>query len=300
MNAAVAVPASGRAPAPRQSLTIAVVNNMPEAARRATVRQFRNLLGAGATEHDVIVKFYREHSRGSAVEEEDVDALFDADADGIIVTGAEPRTARLADDPVRPLVGRLVDWAEDTATPAIWSCLAAHAAVLHLHGIERVKLEQKVSGIFAGEILARRHPVMADIGGTWMMPHSRHNTLPEDVLQMHGYSILVWSEEVGVDLFERRGVAPALFLQSHPEYDADTLQREFQRDLKRFDMGERATPPLPPCHYVGEASWRPAAVTLYRNWFRELAERKSLGLRRAPALGATSPELRGLSDFAPC
>jgi homoserine O-succinyltransferase len=61
-----------------------------------------------------------------------------------------------------------------------------------------------------------------------------------------GYRILTHSPEAGVDAFVRPGGAPALYFQGHPEYDADTLAREYLRDVGRFLRGERPLhPPMP-------------------------------------------------------
>ena len=45
-------------------------------------------------------------------------------------------------------MSKLVDWAKDHTASTIWSCLAAHAAVLHSDGIERRALEHKLFGVF--------------------------------------------------------------------------------------------------------------------------------------------------------
>ncbi len=285
---------------PRQSLVIGVVNNMPLAARQATMRQFTQLLHAAASEHDVALKFYRAGSRDDAVEA-DSDTVFDAEHDGLIVTGAEPRTVCLVDDPVWPLVTQLADSAEETGTPVIWSCLAAHVAVMHLDRIDRIPLSEKISGVFVAEVQATGHRLLADLHDGWKAPHSRCNTLSEDDLTSHGYTILVRSEEAGVDLFERRGRAPFLFVQSHPEYDADTLMREFQRDLRRFHLGERPMPPNLPNGYSGQATWRQQAVILYSNWLRELAARKVFRDALGLVAGQQTSRVRQLaSDLLPC
>ena len=77
-------------------------------------------------------------------------------------------------------------------------------------------------------------------------PHSRLNELDEKDLVAAGYQILTRSGEVGVDAFVGPGPAISLFFQGHPEYDADTLVREYLRDVSRFLLGEQAIHPLPP------------------------------------------------------
>jgi len=106
----------------------------------------------------------------------------------------------------------------------------------------------------------------------------------------------------------------SVFLQGHPEYDADTLAREYRRDVQRFMSSELSAPPLPPRDYFppavaarvaawverssngvpsefppeallqGEAAWRAASVRLFRNWLAAVARRKAA--QRAPTLSA--------------
>ena len=110
--------------------------------------------------------------------------------DGLIVTGAEPRSARPAtDEPYwdeLTSAGRLGAGAHRIST--IWSCLAAHAAVLHLDGIERQPLPVKLFGVFA----CRGRRGASDVrrpGPGRRVPHSRCNDLPEGLLAA-GYQIL--------------------------------------------------------------------------------------------------------------
>ncbi len=73
----------------------------------------------------------------------DIAELWDTPLDGLIVTGTEPRAANLTDEPYWETLSKIVDWARDHTASTIWSCLAAHAAVLHADGIERRALKQK-------------------------------------------------------------------------------------------------------------------------------------------------------------
>ena len=68
--------------------------------------------------------------------------------DGLIVTGAEPIADASAEEPYWRELTDVIDWAEANTRSTIWSCLAAHAAVLHLDGIERHRLAAKCSGVY--------------------------------------------------------------------------------------------------------------------------------------------------------
>src|SRR6516165_8889898 len=121
-------------------IVIGLVNNMPDPAIRATERQFGNLINAAAGNLDVKLRYFSlpdvprsESARATFLRfYEDIDELWKGGVDGLIVTGAEPQTPELAHEPYWPALTRLIDWAEDNTISTIWSCLAAHAAVLHI------------------------------------------------------------------------------------------------------------------------------------------------------------------------
>jgi homoserine O-succinyltransferase len=299
-------------------LTIGLVNNMPDSACLATERQFLGLLRTACDNVIVRVRLFaipdvpraEEMRRRLAGRYRDIAELWNAPIDGLIVTGTEPRADRLQSEPYWPVLSRLVDWARDNTSSTVWSCLAAHAAVLHADGVARQPLAKKLSGVFDGEALAG-HQLLAGIAPRLRMPHSRFNDLPELSLRTCGYRLLSCSAAAGIDAFVKEEDHSSLFVffQGHPEYDADSLLREYRRDVGRFLRRERDIYPEIPQNYfnttatflaadfrtraiaerrgeiVGdfpmellvtgiENSWRNAAIGIYRNWINYLKERK--------------------------
>ena len=292
----------------RPPLRLGLVNNMPDAAYDNTERQFGELirLAVGARPVSLQRFFLRGVSRSPAgharvrAHARSVDEIAGAGLDALIVTGAEPRADNLRDEPFWPEFARLVDWADRTGTPTLWSCLAAHAAALHLDGAPRRRLAQKVSGVFAVTLA----PDLSAVAG--YAPHSRSNTVDETDLVERGYRVLTRSPLIGVDGFARAASPRFLFCQGHLEYDADTLSLEFRRDMLRFLRGERTPPPrLPENYYAPQTEntladlrqaalsqrsvavmtqwprslalrhpqpvWRDIAATLYRRWLTPIA-----------------------------
>jgi len=267
---------------------VGLVNNMGDAALAATERQFASLLTDAAGGEPVELRLFSLTSiaRGERARAQmhgryqPAAALADADLDAVIVTGAEPKTADLTQEACWPELARLIDWTVAEAVPTVWSCLAAHAAALRLSGVARRRLPEKLSGVFAARPVSR-HPLLDHAPAMLRTPHSRLNELDADDLERAGYRVLTWSEVAGVDAFVRPGPTPTLFLQGHPEYDADTLLREYCRDLARHQRGERPARPTVPANYVpptalarlatgGQVSptitWRTTALALYRGW----------------------------------
>jgi homoserine O-succinyltransferase/O-acetyltransferase len=298
-----------------QCIEIGIVNNMPDATLAATEQQFKALIDHAAAGRRVRVRFFalpgiaRGEAAARHIQESygDLDALRNDKLDGLIITGCEPKAASLADESYWPSLTRLVDWAADHTRSTIFSCLAAHAAVLHLDGIPRVPIGRKYSGIFECAVVAD-DPLTQGLGLTLRFPHSRLNDLDPGVLSMHGYRALSVSPKVGVDIFIKRYGSLFVFLQGHPEYDAESLLREYRRDVTRFLRGERPDFPAFPENYFDAPleghlasfadrvtdgrsrqphreltslldgvhpakTWRASATGLYRNWMDGLAIR---------------------------
>ena len=246
--------------ADRRRLRIGLVNNMPDAALAATERQFQALVQAAAPERRVELQLFHipeiareaDARRRLDLRYRPATEVEDARLDALIVTGAEPRTAELADEPFWPALARLADFSATRGPPSLWSCLAAHGAVLHLDGMRRQVLSAKCSGVFAcsptREAVQGCDPLLAGVTDPWAAPHSRSNALDEAELRACGYDILTRSVEAGVDAFVRRrpGAPPMLMLQGHLEYDPASLALEFKRDLQRFLDAEREAPPALP------------------------------------------------------
>jgi homoserine O-succinyltransferase len=279
-------------------LTIGLINNMPTAAIRSAERQYHEILTEAAANTPLILRWFRV-SGARPPHYESMDDLWDSKVDGLIVTGAEPKAARLSDEPFWLPLTQTIDWAARNTRSTIWSCLAAHAAVLYLDGVERQPREQKLFGVF-DSIKITDHPLFADAEPIWRVPHSRWNDLPEAKLDACGYTVLAKSPDAGVDTFVKVFKESLfIFLQSHPEYDIGALKREYHRDVSRYHHGQQDSHPNVPANYfdgktaaelealhidpAGIAKglelvehaelpegWRHVAVQLYRNWFRYL------------------------------
>jgi len=294
-------------------IVIGLVNNMPDAALRSTEEQFRGLLQAAAGSRAVRVRLssFPELPRSSEAVEHiarsywPIDELLAAPLDALIVTGTEPRAARLSDEPYWQRSVDLLAFAEQHTAASVWSCLAAHSAVLHLDGIERRRLTEKRCGVYEHAILPG-HPLLEGVSAPMHMPHSRWNELSAEALRAAGYTLLSWSAESGADAFVRQERSLLLFFQGHPEYEDLTLLKEYRRDVGRYLRGEQPHYPTLPCGYLSpdalaglsafreqalaersasllekfpfaavaaelKNTWRPAAVAIYRNWLSFIA-----------------------------
>jgi homoserine O-succinyltransferase/O-acetyltransferase len=237
-------------------LTVGLINNMPDAALQATERQFTRLLRAAAGDKRIHLHCFslpsvkrsqqaKQLMDGRYADIADIDRMH---IDGLIVTGAEPVAATLPEEPFWKDLTAIIDWAETNTRSAIWSCLAAHAAVFHLDGIERQRLDVKCSGVYDCAKVSDDW-LMTGITSPLKVAHSRINALDKGDLIAHGYQLLTESPQAGVDIFAKRLRSHFVFLQGHPEYEALSLQREYLRDITRYLSRQRDIYPAFPAGY---------------------------------------------------
>jgi homoserine O-succinyltransferase len=305
-----------------ESITIGLINNMPDAAFKATERQFVSLLDAASESIEVQLSLYTLPSiartestvRRAASHYASAETLWSAGRndldglDGLIVTGKDPVSADLRDEPCWEMMTQIIEWARENTHSTVWSCLAAHAAVLQMDGIQRRRSEEKQFGIFACE-RASEHPLLAGAPLRFNVPHSRWNGISTNDLEACGYRVLVRTADAGADMFVKDGKSLFVFFQGHPEYESDTLLREYRRDVERYLRREASAHPGIPRGYFDhvteraltdlrekamhgqdgelrahlatalkasaiENSWHKTAARIYRNWLEEIRTRK--------------------------
>ncbi len=251
-----------------RDLVIGLVNIMPPAAMLQTDRQFTSLLNLAARQRTVHVKYFstfhpsRNTTALSSIDHAyaDINALWNTHLDGLIVTGTEPHATSMTDEPDWPMLAALVDWAADNTISTLWSCFSAHAAVFRLNGIGRQRFAEKLSGVFECTKVTA-HEVVAAAPPRWYVPHSRHNSLPEEELRAHGYIILSHAPCCGADIFMKQcHNSQFVFFHGHPEYDAETLFGEYCRDIRRFLTGQRLTYPSIPKNYFDQETEKAFSV----------------------------------------
>ncbi|MGY8663622.1 homoserine O-succinyltransferase [Bradyrhizobium sp. UFLA05-109] len=288
------VPALDDARVDSREITIGLINNMPDPALKATERQFMKLLQAAAGTRRIRFQCFslpsvkRSPEARWHVESEysDLSDLRRRRFDGLIVTGAEPVAPDLDQEPYWRDLTDIIDWARTNTRSAIWSCLAAHAAVLHLDRIARRPLAAKCHGIFECETVGS-DPLTRAAPAPLKVSHSRLNEVTETDLARHGYQVLTRSAKAGVDVFVRQYASRFVFFQGHPEYDALSLQREYLRDIGRFLAREREAYPSVPVSYFDAAT----EVKLFR--FEKRARHQ-----RHPAMASELPALNLRGDIA--
>jgi homoserine O-succinyltransferase len=111
-------------------------------------------------------------------------------------------------------------------------------------------------------VSATGHPLLRDINTRFDVPHSRHNDISRAQLEAAGLAVLAESLEGGVHMAASPDQFRVIYMQGHPEYDANSLLKEYRRELYRYANDERDTPPPLPENYFSSNAVRSALDAL--------------------------------------
>jgi homoserine O-succinyltransferase len=253
-------------------MQVAILNLMPN--KIETEVQILRMLSN--TPLQINVEFVRIHNKGSKhTPKQHLDnfyRLFDdikhQQYDGLIITGAPLALLDYEEVSFWPKICEVFDWAEKNVTSTMFSCWAAHAALYHYYGLKRHLREKKLSGVFNHQTLVAKQPLTRGFDEHFFVPHSRFGYIKTvDYQAITELDILAQSAEAGVYLVASEN-RQQVYLTGHPEYDVNTLDEEYFRDL---NAGNKPT--YPENYYKdddpGNApvnNWRSHGSLLFTNW----------------------------------
>ncbi|MEM6293160.1 MAG: homoserine O-succinyltransferase [Myxococcota bacterium] len=267
-----------------RELHIGFLNMMPDAALAVTERQFMHLVGSSGVDALVYVHAFSIPGLGRSAQTQayvdthyaSVEDLKRGGLDALIITGANVANPSLDQEAFWEPLRAIMDWASQNVATVLCSCLATHALVKALYGIDRTPLPTKCWGVYGHRIVGR-HPLLRDVKTCFEVPQSRHNQVSRAQLEAAGLTVLIESDEAGVHAAVSPDQFRFVFLQGHPEYDANSLLKEYKREVNRHLDGARADYPPHPVHY-----FTPDAAALVGAYQRRAVE--------AMRAGTTPPE----------
>ena len=196
------------------------------------------------------------------------DQIKDQKYDGMIITGAPVENYDFTDVDYWPELCRIMDWTRDHVHSTLHVCWGAQAGLYYHYGIPKYSLEKKLFGVFPHVALKKQSPLFRGFDDVFYVPHSRHTeNHEEDIRKIPELEMLAVSEEAGVFAVKSEDNR-RFFITGHPEYDPDTLAREYFRDV------DKGLPIDIPKHYFPNddptqapiVRWRSAAQLFYTNW----------------------------------
>ena len=188
--------------------------------------------------------------------------------DGMIITGAPVEKLEFEDVEYWDELCRIMEWSRTHVHSTFHICWGAQAGLYYHYGIPKHLLKEKLTGVFEHRVTHAGSILFRGFDDVFYVPHSRNTTvLKEDILKVPALKILAESDEAGVYAVSTDG-GRQIFITGHSEYDADTIDREYRRDL------EAGIDPQIPKHYYPDddpsrppvCRWRSGANLLYGNW----------------------------------
>ena len=196
------------------------------------------------------------------------DDIQDKHFDGMIITGAPVENLSFSDVDYWPELCRIMEWTKLNVHSTMHICWGAQAGLYYHYGIPKYSRPKKLFGIFEHHALRPTASIFRGFDDRFLLPHSRHTTVHEEDIRKHSeLELLAVSDAAGVFMVKSRDNRQ-FFITGHPEYDADTLDLEYRRDVSRglpIDIPENYYPDNDPGQRP-QVTWRAHAQLLYTNW----------------------------------
>lgn len=196
------------------------------------------------------------------------EAVRESRFDGLLITGAPVENLKFEDVDYWDELCTIMDWSRHNVYSTLHICWAAQAALYYHHGISKYPRNEKMFGVFRHRCTDLRHPLLRGFDEEFLAPHSRHTEVRvEDVAACKALDVLAVSEEAGLYIAATHDCR-RVYVMGHSEYDADTLAREYFRDVERGL--EIAVPrnyfPNDDPKQDPKNVWRSHANLLFTNW----------------------------------
>ena len=188
--------------------------------------------------------------------------------DGMIITGAPVEHMDFEEVEYWQELSEIMEWSKSHVHSTLHICWASQAGLYYHYGINKHQTPEKIFGVFPHEVEYKSSILFRGFDDTFMVPQSRHTTvLREDIEKVKELKILASSKKAGVYAVSTKN-GRQIFITGHSEYDADTLQNEYLRDIsqgKKCNIPENYYPDDNPSN-PPLVTWRAHAHLLFSNW----------------------------------
>ena len=253
-------------------LQILLLNLMPKKIQ--TEVQFSRLLGNTSLQIELELAAPSTHTPTNTPPEhlqafyKSFDEVRDRNFDGCIITGAPVEHLPFEAVDYWDELCEIMDWTRHHVHSTFHICWGAQAGLYHRFGIDKHPLPAKLFGVFPHQVEYKQSILFRGFDDTFWVPHSRHTTVDRADIEAHPeLQILASSPQAGVYAVYNR-THKEIYITGHSEYDADTLEQEYLRDLR-----EGKPIDVPVNYYPGDdpslrplVTWRAHANLLFCNW----------------------------------
>ena len=221
------------------------------------------------------------------VEFKDIEADY---FDGLIITGAPVEKMEFSEVDYWEELCQIMDWSKTHVFSTFHICWGAQAGLYHHYGIQKVRLEKKLSGVYKHRILHRKKMLMRGMDDEFFVPQSRYTGVDEEALRSNKELYVVAdSEECGSYLILACS-SRQIFVTGHSEYDRYDLDKEYKRDV-----GRGLNPDIPVNYYPDNdpektpiLSWRSGSNCIYSNWLNFVYQETPFVLEEMRPVGEDS------------
>ena len=253
-------------------LKILILNLMPKKIETET--QLARLLGNTPLQVEMELIHTKSHESKNVAQEhllafyKTFDEVKHRKFDGMIITGAPVEHMAFEEVEYWQELCEIMEWSKTHVHSTFHICWGAQAGLYYHYGIQKQPMSEKMFGVFPHVVDHKPSILFRGFDETFMVPHSRHTTvLREDIEKVKELKILASSPISGVYAISTKN-GRQIFITGHSEYDANTLNDEYRRDLSQgkpikapvnyFPGDDETQPPM--------VSWRAHANLLYSNW----------------------------------
>ncbi len=254
-------------------IRIAILNLMPN--KSVTETQLLRALSNTPLQVDIDLMRVASHVSTHTSEEhlikyyETFDEMKERYYDGLIITGAPVEQLPFEEVDYWDELTRIMEWSKTHVYSTMHICWGAMAGLYYHYGVPKYDLPEKAFGIFEHSMTYSK-PVKLFRGfdDVFYVPHSRHTEIhKDDVEKCSQLRILSESDECGLyAVADRHG--RQFFITGHSEYDVNTLDEEYKRDLAKG-----LSIKIPINYYRDDdpnkepvLRWRSSGSLLFNNW----------------------------------
>lgn len=139
--------------------------------------------------------------------------------DGLIVTGAPVEQMPFEEVDYWQELTQVFDWSKKHVYSTLHLCWGAQAGLYYKHGVDKVPLSEKLSGIYKQTVDMPENFLMNGFDDSFVSPHSRYTEVTlEDIKNKTDLDIVVSGPEVGLSILASKNLRE-VYSFGHFEYD---------------------------------------------------------------------------------
>lgn len=188
--------------------------------------------------------------------------------DGMIITGAPVENLAFEEVDYWDELCEIMEWSRTHVHSTLHICWGAQAGLYYHYGIQKHKLNQKLSGVYPHYVQDPTFMLFRGFDDEFWIPHSRNTTvLQEDIESIPELKIMATSPIAGVYAI-KTDQGRQIYLMGHAEYDGDTLKKEYIRDSLLHPNTKVPENYFPDDNPNKEpiVRWRSCANLIFSNW----------------------------------